>query len=436
MAATLETVLLWWGRDLYIYHGGNITHRALGERAEVNGAVVSALDNLPQKPKRVRLIYQPGDVESTVNRCPKASRPKLRKMLADDVKPLENSAAMWALLDPRPLAEGGFITVVSVEKTPRLATLDRALAGKGIRLTGAWSLPSLVDAYLAKKATGPSSLAVLHVTNHVLVFSQITTSGLDLAMHDGPDARNLSVGPIRQSCQMMGETSVDLSQLSAFQIGYEDEWPLDQELPGTPITRPGLADLLNFANTLRDTDGTNFFAGDSAVSPKAMLQFAGVTMFLAAGALFYIGVQARIIERSETRRLYSIRDNLKREVATLVRNRELALELNATLAESNTVSLGRGELLESISKSCPPSLTLNLLRVTEQGFVISGVATDGIGQKSGPFFTLVDSLTRPKTKQWTIPPESRPDVLSSAEFTLSGRFTTPAPLYKAAPVAN
>lgn len=436
-----EATLLWWGRDLYLYHAGELTHRAMGERAEPVGVIVAAVAGMASKPKGLRLIYQPSDLDIRSENCPKGSRKILRRVLGADIPALQNPDHAWCVLQPRPISEESYATVVFSEARPRLSRIQSALEAKGISLVGAWPLARLIEAQITQSSldTG-GAVGIVSIHDHVLVYSLNPLGEREVIIHEGPEAREISIGEIRRAFSQFDTGAApivhathDPEAEAPGAVHAHGAWNLKDYLGADadvhPVTFP---DLLRAASALRRDDLSSFLAPESGVTPSAIAIGVSVLLVAIGGFMGYQGFIARSIAEREMRHIAQVRSNLSAEVAKFSENKKVTEALNAYISEAHVTPLGRGQFMESISRSCPPAVTLTMVRVSEQGFVVAGNVTEGFGQKTGPFFTLVDGLTTPQGRLWTIPPENRPETLMGPDFSLSGRFTRAAPVFRSA----
>lgn len=414
-----DATILWWGRDVYLYHAGNFAHRPMAEKSDLVGVVIAALGGLATKPKRLRLVYQPADMEHRTESCPKAGRGLLRKSLAPGIPQLQNPDIAWGALTPKPVGDESYSTVVFYEARPRLSRICSALAAKGFPVVGAWPLARLVEAQLTN--SDESSVAIVHADEHVMVYSCNPVGERDVTMHEGPDAREMSIIDIRKAFSQF-----DDGVAPVLQVGHGPEWHI--ALPESAnVTQVSMPDLMRQAEGLRLDETSNLVAPESRLTPSLIAKIASVALLAVAGFLAYQGLTARSIATRELQQIVKVRNDLKIEAARFAANKDRADHIQSFLSEAFIEPLGRGQFLDAVSRNCTPAVTLTMIRASELGFVISGVASEGFGQKTGPFFTLVDALTNAPDKLWTIPPENRPLVLGGPEFTLSGRFGRAAP---------
>ena len=422
-----DAILLWWGRDFYLSCDGNLSHRAMAERGDAGQTVLAMLAGVTSKPKGLRLIYQPIDLECRAEHCPNGSRALLRKTLSGDFKALSSPDLSWAALTPKPISEGSYSTIIFCEATSRLTRLIHVLEAKGITLTGAWPLARLVEAHAAIPNPDATGIGVVYIDTHVLIYSCNPLGEREVNLHDGVEAREIAVTDLRRAFSQFDE-----SRAPVLLVGHGDAWDLAEAMGDSPVTSASLPDLLRSAESLRTDELASFIAPESFLTPSLLVKVAAVLMLLAAAWIGWKAVDARLVASSESKRMSLVRKDMRDSVAHLETNRQHADLTKAYLAECYLDTLGRGQFLEAVSRSCPPSVTLTMIRLSEQGFVVSGTCSEGVGQKAGPFFTLVDALTNPASKLWTIPPEGRPSVLANAEFTVSGRFLRQAPILKSA----
>lgn len=422
-----DAILLWWGRDIYLYNAGNLTHHPMGERADAVVGIQSALASLSPRPKGVRLVYQPSDLECRAERCPKGSRSLLRKTLGVDIPALQNSELAWAALEPRSITEGGYATLVFNETRARLSRIEAALATKGIRLVGAWPLARVVEAQMAASGADGIGIGIVYIDDHVLIYSSNPVGERDAYVHEGVEAREIGLTDLRKAFSQF-----EGGRATVLQVGHGEIWNIADVLGEYAVTTASLSDILRATESLKPDEMSCFTALDGQVTPSLIVKVAIVALLAGAAALCYLGFRDRMVANTELGKLTKVRSELRAEVVQLESNKEKAAILNGYMAEAHLDTLHRGQFLESVSRACPPAITLTMIRVSEQGFVVSGNATEGIGQKTGPFFTLLDALTNPQGRLWTVPTESRPEVLQAHDFSVSGRFSRQAPILKPA----
>ncbi|MDB6093722.1 MAG: hypothetical protein JWM32_1284 [Verrucomicrobia bacterium] len=97
------------------------------------------------RPLKVRLIYQPGHLETALVSCPKANRATLAAVLGEEYPALVDPAKAWSHEPILPFKES-FTTLLHFEQQPELFALVSELATHGLQVEAAWPLMTWLDA--------------------------------------------------------------------------------------------------------------------------------------------------------------------------------------------------------------------------------------------------------------------------------------------------
>lgn len=411
-------VVMWFGRELFILAGGALQAVELPEKGDEVAALVRAIESIEPRPKRVRLIYQPPDLDGHAVECPKGSREIVRSALADDHPELRNPATVWAMSRLH-ATDLGYATLLWVDPKARIARLRSTLATRRIALVGAWPLVSVIELTPPADRADQPVLAVVLSDTAGLVYAAMPGGARTIVCASGAACRGQLGGLIRNALSHFDAAEpppvlvVDAS-VEPWDLGVS---PLAQvETSGISVEQ-----LLTSAMRLGPSDLSNLAPRVSRMTADGALWL--VTALCCGLALFNAGSYAAEFRRVQNDA--SIRGRLARELqadnARLAENQKTISELAALRAEMKADGAHRLRLLTAIMQHKPVEVTVHAITIREQSFELAGTAHEGVGRSRGPFYQLVDGLSA-GSNPWRLSPESRPSALSANAFVITGVF--------------
>jgi len=375
-------VVLWWGPDIRIAGGGRGLALTLGERDDPVSGIVSLVGDGSVFGDSVRIIYHPAGLDVREIDCPNAGRTRLRRLLSAEHGALLSQGTLWCVEPARPGGDhrGALLHIDVDSPLPRLVG---ELAGRGIRVEGAWPLQTLVGATPPYDSPGGAALGVVALGGRALVSCETRDGGRFVRFHEGPDfahdaAREVGTalalldgsGPIPTLCSLEDGPAAGTLR-SRIGDGPRTDLPLPALLERARMLKPGgLSDFL--------ARGPDYGRG---------IPFPAIAAALGAALLAWSVWSVRTTLLS--------RERLGTQAAAAGERRaQLRIEVADRLAVRDRIRM-LGRSLEQVE--CPRQeqfeLLLALAHSTPSRIVLTGVSTEGgqfsikgrcVGCPSGP----------------------------------------------------
>ncbi len=416
----METPLsvLWFGHELFVLNGPGLQRCDLPGKGDQVGAVIAAIEAVEPRPKAVRLIYQPGDLEHHAVDCVRGSRTLVRDTLGEDHPALRNPGAAWAISRLHP-SESGYATLLWIDPRGRLNRLRTTLADRGIALSGAWPLTSVLERTAPLDDPAQPALAVVLTDTAGLVYAVTPGGARTVVAAAGSEFRGQLSGLVRNALSHFdaAEPPPVLVVEASSEPWDFDVGPLAEAL----ATSVSMEQLVSAVADLRVRDLDNFLPPVGRVNTNSILIAAGAGLLCAAlvNAGLYLREYRRVQNDAAIRNHAA--QQLQASNARLIENRRKIEQLRALELEMNVEGAGRIGLLSWVMQHKPVEITIHGIAITGRSFEISGTAHEGTGKTRGPYGRFVDALAA-KTNPWQIAPESRPASVATGEFVINGAF--------------
>jgi hypothetical protein len=408
----MKAVALLWHRTLVVSAGSVATTHLIPADVDLGSALLAALAALPSSPQTVRLIYQPQDLLMQAVETPMGSRRSIRKALSSDYPAIANDLVLWGCQRLEPAGKKGAITLLCMEKSPRLRTLLADLSAANVQIDGVFPLLTLLERTPAAFAPG-RSVAIAHTDSQALLYSRDEDAVRSTAaFYDDAEALALDYFSGTSIVPSGPQPTTDIVHLTPA------PWAFATYLAGAT---PGIHPLEKFlAEALRiPSNDLSNFAPPSALPSLSTLSLAAGFVLFAAGA--YLA----------TAHEFTVRKLAADLANKQAQQRQLQTELNARQQRDETIKkaasfaadvgatpTGLSALLRALETDLPREVTVTGLRVTERDFTLE-ITTHVPSEKSGPFFAFFDALSH-KDNPWKIT-TARPVIsISAGTFSLNG----------------
>jgi len=416
--------ILWFGKQLVLKTTEGVEGLPLPEKEDPIPLVMAAIEALEPRPKTVRIIYQPADLEMhAVDDMSKGNRNVIADTLGADYPALRNPATVWSASRLHKTEDGRYGTLLWIDSKLRLARLRGALEQKKIKVEGAWPLVSVLEEVEPTKTPNSPAMAVVLTDAGGFVYAVAPGGGRTATFVTGYGFRQ----------QLGGVVKTALSHYSTSERppvlvvdGGVEKWDIGAtELADSSPLTLNLEEILAVGEKLPPRSLANFLPRELVLRVDRILQWATVAVAAAAvlslAAYYhqYRGLVASGIEQDR------IAQALRAEVATYKANQAKMQEIDQLDREMETTAGGRMALLKAIMRDKPREVTVHTLTISNNTFAIQGTAHEGAGSNQGPYYAFLDKLAAENKAGGpllALDKEARPAVLPEAEFTINGTF--------------
>lgn len=409
--------ILWWGSEIFTLRPDGTTGRhTIPLRNDGVNIFTSVLDSLAEKPKRLRLIYQPSDLEIHPVQAPRGSRNVIKRSLGHEFSQILNPATVWSCQRLRAHSDG-YSTLLYIESRPRMARLQSAVADRNIFLEGAWPLVTLLEQVPPTSDQERPAIAVAHTDERGVVFTMDHTGDRKLEQEEGADFHARCVHHLQAAFSLF-----DANQPPpVLVVGDAAQWPLPELMNGTVPTVIALPDLLAAAEKIPAGDISNLGLREFTINANLCGQVLGGLSLAGAAALAFFYYQDVQRYSHDLGKIDEARATISADIARLRANRTIIETSEAFTREVTEDAGAKLTLFHQLVTATPAPVEIRALRITQKSFTIEGTAREGLGQNTGPFFTFFEAISSP-SQPWTISKDNRPEKLTSPDFTLNGTF--------------
>ena len=408
--------VLWSSRDVFVAVGAEVQHATLPPGDPIP-AVVKAIQQWAPSARRVRIGYHIPELRVLAVECAKGDRAVLRATLGEEHSVLLNPLTRWAASRIHSDATGSS-TLLWIDPTNYLHRLRAALENIAVTLDGVWPLADLM-AEATATGTTKARLVTLIGSSSGLLFTSTNTGGRTAAWTKQPEVHEEMDKLVRTAVTHFDPA--DPPEVSLLDAGAEP-WDLTQSAIADfniqPLEMSALFDALD----------RMLPSGISNFCPPPRLNYVAIGLVAAAAIIALAGLvngglYVRDVVRmnsDSTARAAAIRE-LRASNDHLVENRRTIQALRDFEAELGCERARRLRLVELVAVNKPREITIRAIRIVENRFEIDGTAHEGVGKSSGPIYVFLDRLTSGGAKL-QFDADARPAALTSAEFTLKGRW--------------
>jgi hypothetical protein len=373
------------------------------------------LEGLSPTPRSIVLLYQSPSLESVTAACPRNVRRRaLQQVLTARFPVLASPSTAWAVHPPSTAGAG---TLLYIAQSPFLAQLQAALAGRRIRLEGAYPVFAAVEAGPPFGPGGTPALAVLNADHGAGVFWVSPGGDRQVAFYSGPSARDRMLQALATGMSIFG----DQPRPSLLLIDAATTPLAPGTLPMPSAQTVSLGDFLRAVAGRRLPELSNL----QPPPPRAVLEpvLHLVTALSLAAALFsgyqYLAArqQARLnqaIQQAQARALAE-------EVTRLEAKQRETERIELFLAELAGGPRVKGRFLLALGKARTPLLTLQSVILNESTWSLTGTQHEGHGGERTPFDEFSQGLFTPSAA-WLPGADARSTKGKTAGFTLNGTF--------------
>lgn len=405
-------LVLWVGREVYIEAQDGLAHTVLPERGDHVEAVCKLIADLPGSPKSIRLVYQPGDLDSSPVEVPKAGRNVIQRVLARDHVNLGTDNCCWGCLT---LFAAGktYSSVLLVESSPRLQRLKHALLEEKIEIVGAWPLPTLIETFPPFNSPKANGLAIVRTEAGAILYGVDRSGTRAIAAFQDEQFRASLLNALNQNLALYDPTATPTIYL----FSPEKDEQLEELLAPYAPVMPGMTSLIENIPSLNLKHPSNFLPTEFTINVNAIFATVGSTSFLLAIVLAVLYVMDIRHVTEDQFRKRSEADRISSRIATFEKNRDAIDAAKSFTQEAMPANARTSELLRFFSKNIPQTVTIRSFKVNELTFTIEGLAHDPA--KNGADYTkFVTALS--SQPGYRIAESARPGA--TPEFIITGTF--------------
>jgi hypothetical protein len=404
--------VIWFGSHATIHLGDEHIPVSFSQRDPVQ-ALCGALCEMEKKPKSIRLLFQPADLDYQQVKIPKVGRAGIERCLEESEIPLSDA---WGCLVPIPDGKM-YYSLLLTESQPLLLRLKQTLAENRIRLLGAWPLVAVIDTLPPFNSLTAPGLAILEYPDATLIYSIDAQKSRSLAMISGEDMHGSAVNTLSQHLALY-----DVSQLPAIYHLHATTEPsfTASLLPSGSTTELTESQLVSASQKLPLSALSNFIPKQLAESYSFFITSAGVAAFALAFLMAFTywrdlhNTEALAVSTKEAI------TKLTGTIQTLENNRELIKANSVFVEEAVPSKLAINALFDYIEGHTPDSIAIRNLSITGDTFVIDGSLFEGVGTQASPYHKFYDGLLSAKGT-WKLADNGRLNV-AMADFSITGKF--------------
>ncbi len=399
-------VVLLWGDRWWIE--GRTEPIVFGEFSRAAETLLAEFGG--ERPRRVRLVYQPGFLGSHRVECPNASRPLIQQALGEEFPALHDDRIAWSY-EPIIGGHARYSTVLHVETQPGLYPLVTDLTAAGIEVVGAWPLATLLN-LLPDDWPDSGALTVVAAAAHLTVVYRHTPDGVrDVQVAVGSDSATAAQSAIHQA---LARIDVALHVAALDDTGHKamahftpDEISRIRIIPWSK--------LVVAAHRLPQRQPSQFlpvrsWIGARSVMTAATVATVAVSLLVAAESAdrFWSHRSASAHQAGVVRRLHGQVDTLRQQAKEVT-------DLRRELAERAGTQIPFGELLMALGRKLPSQVVLTRVHANREGFTVTGgVSAGGLTDAAWADWRAAWSASGP----WQL--SGAAGRTPSADFTLKG----------------
>ena len=424
---TESIVIFWWGGDIRILSGGQISGRRLEKKEDPVAAIFRMIAGDGAGVRAARIIYHPDTLEAHEAACPRTSRSRLRKIFAGEHPALAAPDTVWSA-EPIRRGPNGHATVLYIDEHSSLPRLLEGLAGRGFRVEGVWPLQSLIEAFPTCGAAGRGFLGVVATGSQAFVSSLGTSGDRSVRFYDGPEFAEAAIGEMRTVLARFDEGDPppgllmleDGTQAGAFRDALRNQ-PLTEVLP---------AELLAHARFLPPGGPSDFLPRKSfsqwmprlplcrAARMRLMGAFAAA-LLIGAGWHAWSVRQERIRQQRRFAVLQEQRLSVERSAESRRALQDRLDRLDEALRRAQSPIQVHYDFLAAVAKTIPSTIALQTMTIEHGRFAIAGHIYQGAGGPESPLPRFCRALA-PAEAPWIL--SALPPAMANPDFALEGSF--------------
>lgn len=361
-----EPVALLWGDRWWVE--GRSAAIPFGESSRAAETLLAAFGE--DRPRRLRLIYQPASLVAEPVDCPQGPRATLQAVLGEQFPALFSEDRAWGF-EPIVGGQGRFATILYHEAEPGLYPLAQALEAAGIEIVGAWPLAPLLNLLPEDWPETGALTVVAAAENQTLVFRHTPDGKREVLSASGAEAATLALETVRGALSR-ADTALHIAPLDA-----AGESTLAQ-LPPLDVPRLHLVSwprLTQAAGTLSRRQPTQLLPLSALFAPASALMAASIALFLSV-----LGLAGEYAWREFAGRRQAVAQAAEETaLRTQIAERRAAHQEWRALQAATQAGAATAPLfapwLKSLGQRLPPEVVVTSLRAERTAITVVGGVT-------------------------------------------------------------